>query len=240
MNALMTLIEHHRDAAAAAPLRNRQGLNAEPLDTDNALYEQPIALDHLVALKRRQDRAAGLVESQEDQDTEDDNEDPEVALERLNQPNRDAEPANLIEGELATPGVAGMSDKRADYLAELEEIGRKWMDAERLPDKMVVYTNFPSHFEYMKRVRSRAFDCDDRQLTFKRQVFGFFGISALFMSGATKAGARKTVIEAFEKAREFTVLVISSVGIAGLNLQCANILVIFVSRCRISIANVSS
>lgn len=49
------------------------------------------------------------------------------------------------------------------------------------------------------------------------------------MSGSDKGPTRKTLIDAFEDDPEFAVLIVTSVGVAGLNLQCAHILVIFVS-----------
>ena len=49
------------------------------------------------------------------------------------------------------------------------------------------------------------------------------------MGGNTKGSRRRQLIQQFEDDTRFAVLVVSSVGVAGLNLQCANILVVMVS-----------
>lgn len=60
------------------------------------------------------------------------------------------------------------------------------------------------------------------------QVFDLWGIDAFWISGRTTSPQRTRILQKFRDASEFSILVVSSVGVSGLNLQCANILVIMV------------
>ena len=61
------------------------------------------------------------------------------------------------------------------------------------------------------------------------QVLSFWDVKTFVLSGDCSTPARTRTIRQFEDCNEFAVLIVSSVGVAGLNLQCAHILIIVVS-----------
>ena len=139
MNALMVLIKHHRDNPAGLPLRNRYKTpHGHPLDRDNGLYEQPIGLDHLAKNRPTLTTIDDPVQ-----------EDPDTMLAFTDN--------NLAAGELPRPGKMPTSEERRRWLDQLQADGAEANRKAGRPDKMVVYMQFPSHFEYVERVSGASY-----------------------------------------------------------------------------------
>ena len=129
----MTIIKHHQAKNGALPLRNRQDNDtARPLDASNALYEQITPLRHVGELL----------------ETETTIEDPVEELEAVNT----GAVGDLAAGELPTPGRLPTSRARREWLDKVQDLAQKQAVEEVRPDKMVVFTVFPSHYEFMERV----------------------------------------------------------------------------------------
>ncbi|EKM49018.1 uncharacterized protein PHACADRAFT_202111, partial [Phanerochaete carnosa HHB-10118-sp] len=77
------------------------------------------------------------------------------------------------------------------------------------PDKLVVYVFFAA------------------QQTLLRKVLEWEGITPYVLSGGMSSSKRADVLRAFREHAKPTVLIVTSVGIVGLSLDCANIVVFF-------------
>jgi SNF2 family DNA or RNA helicase len=99
-----------------------------------------------------------------------------------------------------------------------------------LPDKVVVYSTFTTHVDKIQKASRQQAIARVRQLTAERQVFSLFGIASLAYNGKTPGQSGADAIDAFRRAGPTgpRVLIVSQVGNQGLNLDCANILIILV------------
>ena len=96
------------------------------------------------------------------------------------------------------------------------------------PDKIVVYSAFPSSFQLIEVSFwgvMALFIC-----TYARKVLKLHGIQTLQLNGSMNMSSRSQALQSFRSSDEKgpRVLVLSNVGMTGLNLPCANILVILV------------
>ena len=82
------------------------------------------------------------------------------------------------------------------------------------PDKIVVYAAFPSQNMYIQR------------------VLELYGIKSLLFSGIQSVTERAASLEKFKRSKRKgpRVLIVSNVGLYGLNVACANIMVVVVSH----------
>lgn len=102
------------------------------------------------------------------------------------------------------------------------------MTPSMIPDKIVLFIAFPEHNEYIKAVRVflflvRATDDD------VCQIFRFHNIETMEVHGAKSRKSRSETLKAFRESTRPSVLIVSSVGTTGLNLDCACILIVAVN-----------
>ncbi|KAH9949213.1 P-loop containing nucleoside triphosphate hydrolase protein, partial [Amylocystis lapponica] len=79
-----------------------------------------------------------------------------------------------------------------------------------LPDKLVIFVAFPANCDVLLA------------------VFGLYGIKVLLVTGEVPVPQRAAVLKQFHEAKrdDARVLILSNVGLVGLNLACANIMVV--------------
>lgn len=99
------------------------------------------------------------------------------------------------------------------------------------PDKIVVYLAFPSSNVLVKLV-SHCLHCPSIQCrdSFVK-ILGLYGIPVLELSGKTEMAQRSSILAAFKNGgrKDPRVLLLSGVGMTGLNIAFANILIMVVS-----------
>ncbi|KAI0085377.1 P-loop containing nucleoside triphosphate hydrolase protein, partial [Irpex rosettiformis] len=76
------------------------------------------------------------------------------------------------------------------------------------PDKIVMYSSFPEHNQFLKA------------------CLAFYNINTLEIHGKKSAAQRAATLRQFRTSSDAVVLIVSNVGTTGLNLDCANILII--------------
>ncbi|KAI0748986.1 P-loop containing nucleoside triphosphate hydrolase protein [Irpex lacteus] len=76
------------------------------------------------------------------------------------------------------------------------------------PDKVIIYSAFPVHNKYLCK------------------ILGFFDVHPFEIDGTKTLRERAEELARFRESPNFEVLFVSSVGTTGLNLECANILII--------------
>ena len=97
------------------------------------------------------------------------------------------------------------------------------------PDKILVYSAYPFHNAAflipvcLVSVHGRA-----AMLTVLCQILELHGIKTLELNGFKTKKERAAAIKQFHDSAESVVLIVSNVANVGLNLQCANILIILV------------
>lgn len=89
-------------------------------------------------------------------------------------------------------------------------------DVASAPDKIFVYAAFPSQNMYIQR------------------VLALYGIESLVFSGLNSLGERTAILEKFKRSGRDgpRVLIVSNVGLYGLNVAFANILIVVVGVVR--------
>ena len=111
-----------------------------------------------------------------------------------------------------------------DAVAMEERIGI----ASKKPDKIVVYSFFTHLHPMIKRVSTSAV-YQNRRLTVLLQRLALDGIKTVDINGGMSNAERAKVLDAFRRGgrEDARVLILSIVGLQGLNIADANILVIF-------------
>lgn len=104
-----------------------------------------------------------------------------------------------------------------------------------LPDKIVMYVAFPSTLTVLLPVSlSSILASTISNLRF--QILALFGLKYIEVTGRLAPAARAAALKAFEQGGrdDPRILILSNVGMVGLNIACANILIIVVRSVSIS------
>jgi hypothetical protein len=138
----------------------------------------------------------------------------------------------ILQHHLAEDGALGWTEGEVSEPSEPRQPPpREQQVRPQDPDKIIVYSYFPSSFWLIKLV-SRRFGCHrfDSQWTDEEQVLESNGINLVTMHGGMSQKKRVDVLNSFRYCDRngARVLLISNVGSVGLNIACANILIIVV------------
>ncbi|KAF5340818.1 hypothetical protein D9757_015129 [Collybiopsis confluens] len=107
------------------------------------------------------------------------------------------------EDKITDTTTMGLSDLIKEWNLEPVDPAVKKSD-----EKTIVYTYFQAHHDFLIR------------------GFKLFGINAVSINGSLPAGERTRIIQSFKSDPAINVLVMSTVGLTGLNLTCARNLIV--------------
>lgn len=225
LDALATILVHHLSTPGALPLTNAQYEDRAPKHSDNRLFQDPVPLVHVAALAAEHPGTDAVPGG-------------EAPV------SRNLAPYDLSDDEDDMTGIDSdfESDiqrrrcpfddvpRRRTRRATARRVDRLIKKASKTlpPDKIVVFMSFTSHNEYLNKVCFNLVNCIPLLIMYAPQVLQHYAIAPLFLNGNMTMEQRREVIETFMDSPDPQVLVLSEVGIAGLNLDCANIIIIVV------------